>query len=1227
MHGQGGAMRIRDWGNREIRLVMWLLSVAVLLLLYANPIAAQSTGSLSGIVRDPSGAVLSGATLTLNSIATGSNRTAKSESSGEYSFPQVLPGTYQLSVTAQGFKSALVRNLDLQVNLQSVVNINLQVASVGETVDVLDEAPVINTSDASTGNPFGTKQVLELPLEGRSVTGLLSLQTGVTFLGSTDVQDARNGSVNGGRSDQGNITLDGVDVNDQDTRPAFASALRMPLDSLEEFRVTTVGANADQGRTSGAQVSLITKRGSNSFHGSLYEFNRNTAFTANSFFNNEAGVPRPQLVRNVFGASVGGPMLKNRLFFFFNYEGRRDASSQDVVRTVPTQDLRNGLLDYVNNTGGVSQIGPDEVKALDPLGIGESAAVLDLFNQYPSPNDSTVGDGLAATGYRFLAKAPLSWNTYVTRLDWHVDRAGSHTVFVRGNLQNDKQTGTPQFPGGIPNNSILANAKGIAVGYTHVLNPFLVGTFHYGLTRLSTATSGSARTPVVNPFDYFLSSFAGNTTGVSTITPVHTISEDVNWTRGSHSFQFGGVARIIRRRISSDQPFPYGGGQAYQLENGQLAFTPADAPVGAASPPNGVMALLGILAAGSATYNYNVSGDLIPQDKPKFRDFGSSEYEIYAQDSWHIRPNLTLIAGLRWSLMPPPSELNGQQTANVPSYGTLFARRLADAEQGISDANELMTFVARNSPEGRPLYPTFKKNFAPRISLAYSPDKSDGWLARLTGGPGKTSIRLGAGMFYDLFGSGLIDQLDADSFGLTTTQITPLGTFSGSTAPRFTSVTDVPANLVPPSPGGGPGTPPIGLVTGTTVIDYGLKPPYVYNFNFTVSRQVSKDFGLDVGYVGRLSRRQLILSQGDSQPLNFKDQQSGMRLYDAMDMLDSAARAQLPVASMQPIPFWENLFSNAATPGMTATQLIYSQFAQTPTDPVTSLAQVDSACNPACSNLGPFTFMQPQFWGLLGLQSIGTASYNSLQVTLRKHLSSGYQFDVNYTYSKSMDLYSQNESRLGYGFPNSVLNALDPKAQRAVSDFDMTHQVNANWVAELPLGKGKKFMDRGGVADAFLGGWQLTGLFRMTSGLPFSAMNGYHYPTNWCCEVAATQIAPVQVQNVKHASTTGGPNMFADPAAATQAFDFTRTGQVGSRNTLRGEGIFSIDLGLGKRFALPFEHQSLQFRAEAFNVTNTARFTINTEQNMFIDNPTQFGTYDTLLGAPRVLQVGLRYEF
>lgn len=1183
---------------------------------------AQANASLSGVVRDPSGALVAGAALRLTNLATGSTRAAESSSVGAYSFPQVSPGTYSLSVTGQGYKSVLIPDMELRVSFASVVDINFESPSaVQQTVDVVDESPVLNTADASNGNPFDTRQVLQLPLEARNVAGLLSLQTGVTFLGSTEVQDARNGSVDGGRSDQANVTLDGVDVNDQDVRPAFTSVLRLPLDSVQEFRVTTIGANADEGRSSGAQISLVTKGGSNVFHGSLYEFNRNTAFTANSYLNNLAGVPRPQLIRNVFGGSLGGPVKKDRLFFFFNYEGRRDDSAAAVVRTVPTDDLRNGILDYVNETGGVTKIGPDEIKILDPQGIGENSAVLALFNQYPHANDTTTGDGLAASGYRFTAKAPLSWNTYVGRLDWQVDQAGAHTVFVRGNLQNDNEGGTPQFPGDAPNSATLANAKGIAVGYTHVLRPNLVGTAHYGLTRISTAMSGVFSAPVVNPFQYFLDTLSGTTTGSSDITPVQTISEDVNWTRSNHVIQFGGVARVIRRELSDQQPFPTAGGSAYQLQGGQASLTPPDAPSGAASAPNGVMALLGVLSSGSATYNYQVSGKFIPQSQPTKRDFGNEEYELYLQDGWHIKPNLTVIGGLRWSLMPPPSELNGQQTTNIPSYNVLYAQRLADAENGVSNINERVSFVARNSPQGRPLYSTFKKNFAPRVSIAYSPDSAR------TGGPGKTTIRFGAGIFYDLFGSGLIDSLNTNAYGLTTNQITPNGAFSASTAPRFSGANAIPSNLIPPAPPGGPGTPPDGLVTYTQVIDRSLKPPYVMNFNLAITQDLGRNFGFDIGYVGRFSRRQLVRSQGASQPLNFRDPVSGMRLYDAMGALDRASRAKTPASEIQPIAFWEDLYSHAKTDGLSATQVVYSQFAASPDDPVTALVQLDSSCDPACSDLGPYTFMQPQFYALFGLQSFGTASYNSLQATFRKRFSRGYQFDLNYTFSKSMDIYSQNETRLGFGFPTAVLNALDPKAQRAVSDFDFRHQFNANWVAELPVGEGRRFLSHGGPINAVVGGWQLSGLFRATSGLPLTALDGYHYPTNWCCEVAATQIAPVYGKtNVTH-STTGGPNLFADPTAAVTSFDFTQTGGVGNRNTLRGEGVFSVDMGLGKRFALPFEHQSVQFRAEAFNLTNTARFTVTNEGNLFIDNPNEFGTFDTLLGDPRVLQLGLRYEF
>jgi hypothetical protein len=297
---------------------------------------SQSTTSLSGRVTDKSGAILPGASVRLTLIATSATRDNLTNSSGEFQFSQLAPGRYNLTVSSPGFQSAEKTDLDLLVSQPATVNVSLAVASVTEQVAVTsDVQPVLNTTDATMGNAFDTKQVSSLPIEGRNVPDLLSLQPGVTYLGRTDdnngtnavgnnSSDSRSGAVNGGRSDQSNITLDGVDVNDINNGYAFTSVLRVTQDSVAEFRVTTSNPNADEGRSSGAQVALITKGGGNAIHGALYEYNRSNLFEANDFFNKQqelaAGLPNtpPKLIRNVYGAAIDGPILKDRVFFFGN---------------------------------------------------------------------------------------------------------------------------------------------------------------------------------------------------------------------------------------------------------------------------------------------------------------------------------------------------------------------------------------------------------------------------------------------------------------------------------------------------------------------------------------------------------------------------------------------------------------------------------------------------------------------------------------------------------------------------------------------------------------------------------------------------------------------------------------------------------------------------------------------------------------------------------------------
>src|SRR5215467_10728297 len=310
-----------------------LISLVAVFLVSTCVWGQAGTTSVRGTVTDKTGAVITNAKVTLTNAGQALTRETTTSNTGEYEFLALPPGTYNLTVELAGFRKFENRNVQLLVNLPATINVALEVGVATQTVEVSAAAVALNTTDATIGNAFGEGQLKQLPLEGRNVPDLLTLQAGVTYTGNRpDVNrdiDTRSGAVNGARSDQSNVTLDGVDVNDQVNGNAFTSLLPVTLDSVQEFRVTTTNANADQGRSSGAQVSLITKSGTNEFHGSLYEYLRNTYTSANDYFvktaelqSGESNTP-PKLIRNIFGGSVGGPILKDRLFFFLNYEGAR----------------------------------------------------------------------------------------------------------------------------------------------------------------------------------------------------------------------------------------------------------------------------------------------------------------------------------------------------------------------------------------------------------------------------------------------------------------------------------------------------------------------------------------------------------------------------------------------------------------------------------------------------------------------------------------------------------------------------------------------------------------------------------------------------------------------------------------------------------------------------------------------------------------------------------------
>jgi hypothetical protein len=343
------------------RLILGINLFFVLAFCTVITFAQNATTSLRGTVKDPTGAVVPGATVTLVDSATGQTLTTTSKAGGDYQLLQIPPAKYTITVAAVGFGNQS-KVAELLVNQPATVNFELSLTANTEILNVTAEAQTLNTTDASIGNSTNNALIQALPSETRNVPDLLSLQPGVFFMpapNNPQLQDSRSGAVNGGRSDQGNITLDGVDDNDQVNGYAFTGVLRETQDSIEEFRVTTGGANADAGRSSGAQVSLVTKSGTNKFHGAAYEYNRPTITVANDFFNKQAELNsgesnRPgKLIRNIFGADVGGPIFKDKLFFFANYEGQRIAESAQVSRTVSTASYLQGNILYTGDNASV----------------------------------------------------------------------------------------------------------------------------------------------------------------------------------------------------------------------------------------------------------------------------------------------------------------------------------------------------------------------------------------------------------------------------------------------------------------------------------------------------------------------------------------------------------------------------------------------------------------------------------------------------------------------------------------------------------------------------------------------------------------------------------------------------------------------------------------------------------------------------------------------------------
>ena len=1331
----------------SLRTSRSLIAAGLLLafLLLASVAWGQATSSVRGSVTDPGGAALVGARVVLANPESKTERTATTRDQGEYQFLFVPPGTYTLTVKAAGFRDYEQKGLTLLVNTPATANVQLKVGAAAELVTVTSEIPAIDLVDASLGNSFDERQVRQIPLEGRNVPDLLSLQAGVAYTGNRigdQDQDTRNGAVNGARSDQSNITLDGADVNDQSNGYAFTSVLPVTQDSVQEFRVTTTNYGADQGQGSGAQVALVTKSGTNSLHGSVYEYLRNTITSANDYLVKQSelniGLPNKplQLNRNIFGVSVGGPLRKDKLFFFANYEGTREREQQRAERVIPTPSLCQGMFQYVNagNTG-TTIWNAAQLQLLDPKGIGIDPAMLDLTNHTgyldktfctgnTVTNDPSAGDGLNYAGFVFRAPTSLDNDVAIVRLDYRLSSDGRHTLFLRGASQDLRNPGAPFLPGNAPESTVIDHSKGFVLGYTSVLTPALTNSFHWGFTRQSFGLVGNSD----QQWNEFLGLDQGVTFSHSFQVPLHNFVDDVSWTKGTHTFQFGaaiGIARDPRTSYlhsntiglgTTNWTSPIGfAGTTSTLDPTNTAGHPGISgpePQTATQYDRPLLALYGMVSDVVANYNLDKSGDAQPQGAPVNRRYGLDWYEFYGQDTWRVKPNLTLTYGLRWSFFPAPWETNGLQTYPTFGLGTQFNQNVKNMNQGIGYGG--MGPIEFNLGRGPGFYPLEKTDVSPRISLAYSPRPDGAVLRKLFGDNDKTVFRLGLSRVYDRAGFALLNSFDqTGAAGLATTIQNACCTFGVTSAedlPRITGIHNIPATNIngvlflqpPPTTTSAPWpqVPATNAQANLWGNDNTLRTPHAYTADFSIGRELPKRFSLQLSYVGRFGRH--LLTQRDlTQPLDIRDPKTGIDYYTAASAISNLARhfalannggqptnyyqgfpttaqiesvtaaglgktAQYWIDMIQPLrpgaSYYTDTFGTGLVPTPNPTDsliqevfnMYYNPGLSVIGDEIVGLADIDSYGGIG-DNIGSGSyffngpkgllgnnsgqFLNNQAFSMYGWSSIGNSSYNALQVNLRKQFSQGVQFDLNYTYSKSLDITSA-ASRVGfavYGYTNIGLvgsrlaNAFSPNLARAPSDFDLTHQFNLDWVAELPFGKGRAFASNArGVTNAFIGNWQLSGIARWTSGFPFSVDGGQRWPTDWFLTAVGQMTSRPKTGTFKGNGTV---NAFADPAAAQQDFTLPLPGQVGSRNVLRGDGYAGLDMSLVKNWKMPYhEAQSIQFRWEVFNVPNLTRFNAQSIGSSSLltsltQQPNSFGAYTSLLTQPRVMQFALRYEF
>jgi hypothetical protein len=1198
-------------------------SVIFVLLLGAAAALGQTTSSeVNGSVKDEAGAAIAGATVRLIDDATKTEVTGTSNSDGRFTFANVRPGTYTVVAEQPGFKRQEIQTVKVDVGVPATVNFALAPGEVTETVTITsaDAQSVINTTNAELSTTVGQRQINDLPLNGRNPLDLAALQPGVAA-GATN----RTATINGQRGTFSNITWDGININDPYIREdSLYGAGGQSVPGVAEFTLTSQNSGPSDG-LGVAQIKLVTPRGSSEYHGSVFEYHRNDALDANTFFNNANGIEKPQLIRNQFGFHLGGPfrlprfgeggplsMGRNKLFFYGYYEGTIERTGIELDRTVLTQAARTGAFTYRRADNGQFQT----VNLLTLTGRTTNPLSTQLVGLTPLPNDLSVGDQRNFAGFNFNSPGGSDSHLWGFRIDYdHSERHRFEVIWSQFhfNLPNDpfNDIGEP-FPG-LPGGGQRSIRPRLSAAWNWTPTASLNNELRFGFfrnnpnfTTAELSRSYQVTFPLISDPEQ---NFQPQGRNVAT----YEIIDNAGKAVGSHFLQFGGNLRFVHV-----DPFNFGGAVPQYLVgfNGVTTQNPLEGvsfPGGISTSDfdtaSSVLAILtGSVESGTQTFNAATpTSGFVPGQiqQNKFRNWNLG---AYVGDSYRFRENLTINLGLRYEFISVPKDITGL---------TLLPRGGVEA---VLDPNAVVDFA---SGGGRPFFNNDFNNFAPTVSFAWDPFRD-----------GKTSIRGGYGISY-VIDNNITTLQNAAAFGndgLSTT-ITDNEVSGNISAP---SVIAAPTFQVPRSTRLSFEENP---VSALFTIDPNLRTPYVQQWNIGIERELFRNTAFEVRYVGNRGTK---LTRGID--LNQQNIFAGGFLEDF-----NRARFNMANCGGNPNP------TQQQCPGRQALQVLpnFGPFAFFSTQPITSgqpsalldfYVQFKEFFFPEYGGFGTIpisTFLpNPNTYAADVVTNASFSTYNALQTEVRRRYSGGLDFQANYTWSKNLTDYEGGQTNFEAYQDLTQGAALEKRRGRN----DLTHVFKANAGYELPFGTGKRWLSDGFASKA-LGGIKLTGIFVAQSGRPVSITSQLQTLNRGSRANRNTVDSTLSNSELQSRTglffdpTTGRPLLF-DPAliAAVRANPYNNAfltnpqpGRAGSLGLtpVSGPGYWTVDLGLIKRTHIT-ETVNLEFRAEAFNVFNHTNFFLpvdgTTEMVRQNINSATFGQI-TQTFDPRILQFAVKLNF